>query len=217
MVHLIKLHLLILLLGVGFLSSCRDKTIIYPLDLVFHGPYYQSEFEAIKGSVSIVPSDTLLEYIFNDDVVYIAEISNLSEDTFSIFVSKHLGLIWCNYFCFDYLEDNCLVPGGGRPNIIEDYEELDTLLPNSSKKYVTWMQGIKNYDLIDVSIKIESSFFDSLNSFSPFRYYWNKSLLLELEHPVFLFQINRDGGLAPISAINVQRELDKSIKHTQYD
>lgn len=207
-----KPPLLILLLGISFLSSCQDKTIEYPLGLVLHGPYNQGDFDAIQESLSMLPSDTLLKYICIEDDVYVAEISNLSEDTFSIFVSKHLGLIWCNYFCFHYLDDDFLSYGGGRPMIIDDIQELDTLLPKSSKRYVTWLQDIKKCDIINISIDVESPYFDSLDSFSPIQYSLEGNFSLEQEHPVFSFQINENRNLVPATQINIQRELDKSIK-----
>jgi len=212
-----KVFLFVFSFSVAILSSCQENTIKYPLDIVVHGPYDQIEYESIKKDISFVPSDTLARYILSEierhilseNEMYTAEIFNQSKDTLLIAVSQGVGLLWPHYFCFYRSKDKCLTPGGGRPSIIDDIEQLDTVLPNSSKRYIFRLEEIKNKDLISISFDIKSPFFDSINTYNPIRYYWHDRRLFDAKHPAFLFQISENRSLVPATSINIQAGLNR--------
>jgi hypothetical protein len=207
-----------------FLAGCQNvkqespaRVQEYPLEIAIHGPFKPDQFRELKGTIWLNYTALLgeEEMKLREDF-YIAEISNLLSDTVLISVSDGIGNLWFRYLCFDFdhLEGDCLYPTEGKVDVY-DIEKWDTLIPNTTRKYLHFRQIVHETgecDLVHLSVKTRSVFFDSLNALGSFRYTLDGMLMnIELQHPVYLFAI-REGHFIPAAHRNIQKDIDKCLK-----
>jgi hypothetical protein len=200
-----------LMLSIVFvLLSCRKQETGYPLELNLMGPYEIAEYIILRDSLWIKRPIELDGW---GDYFYIAEISNLSNDTTYISISEYAGIIRFSELCLKGLKDDYLAPHSIGP-IIEDFMEWDMLLPNTSKRYLH--QPLFDYgdcDYIQFLLDVRSTFFDSLNIEAPISYRVGKAALRR-NHPVFLFKID-EGRFIPEKSMDIQKELDRTMREME--
>jgi len=198
------------------LTACQDKKLEYPLDLVVHGPYKKNEYKDIQETIWTRRSINIDEKgVFDgEEVFYTLEISNHSRDTIYIANTQYNGAIQCRYFCFDFIDNKFLIPKRGALGT-EYFEEWDTLMPNNSKRYITWL-NLETCELLNLSLEVKSKFFDSLNVETPVRYFWDSATPIELLHPVFQYKIT-NGHFMLSAHQDIQKQLNNSKRKLNID
>jgi hypothetical protein len=215
-----KINIFLLIAVLASFFSCqvekrasKVEVQVYPLDVVIHGPYKPDQFRELKETIWFrAPTFVDAVDIFSKEDFYILELLNLSPDTLYVHNDGGIGFILYDNFCFYHIDEKYLAPGHGGSIKCHFDTERDTILPNASKRYLTniyYFIEEDNCSKMYLSLDIKSAFFDSLNHYHPFQYYFFSAGPIVINHPAFLFDIV-DGRAIPAAPINLQKELDKT-------